>query len=372
MIPVQRPAIGNAELEAVRKVFESRWLGMGSVTKEFEDRLREFIGAKHVIAVNTGTSALHIALAALELKPGDEIIVPSLTFVASIQAILAVGAQPVFCEIQADTLNIDITDVLRRVTPRTRAIMPVHYGGLCCDMDALMPFARERKIWVIEDAAHAFGSTYKGRNVGTLGDVTCFSFDPIKNITCGEGGAVVTDHDEIADRIIPKRILGIDNDTWSRYRNERNWFYTVAMPGYRYHLSNINAAIGLEQLKQIDAFKTRKQSLVRRYDESFRNVDGLVLLKHNLAETFPFFYIVRVQGGRRDAFMKEMKEKGIGTGVHYIPNHIQPLFADSHVSLPITEQVFEEMVTLPLYYEMTDDNCDTVINAVCAFFRMSA
>jgi perosamine synthetase len=191
VIPVQRPYLGQEELTAVAKVFDGRWLGMGAVTQEFEERLREFLGAKYVLAVNTGTAALHLALTALDIGPGDEVIVPSLTFVSSVQATLAVGARPVFCEVNEDTLTIDVHDVGRRVTVRTRAVMPMHYGGLVCDMDALLPFAREKKIWVVEDAAHAFGSSYEGRKVGTLGDVTCFSFDPVKNISCGEGGAIV-------------------------------------------------------------------------------------------------------------------------------------------------------------------------------------
>ena len=353
----------------MQKVFDTRWLGMGATTKEFEDKLRELLGAKHVLAVNTGTSALHIALDALNLQPGDEVIVPSLTFVASIHTILAVGARPVFCEVSPDTLNMDIPDVLRRVTPRTRGIMPVHYGGLACEMDELLPMARKRKIWIVEDAAHAVGSAYKGRKVGTLGDVTCFSFDPIKNITCGEGGAIATDNDEIASRIIPKRILGIDNDTWSRYRNERNWFYEVVTTGYRYHMPNLNAAIGLEQLKRLETFKVRKQAIVRRYDEAFGDLKGLRLIQHDLAETFPFFYVVRVLGNRRDALMKYLKEKGIGSGVHYIPNHIQPFFAKYRLPLPITEQLYEEILTLPLYFEMTDANVEAVIAAVCSFLK---
>ena len=369
MIPVQRPYLGKEELEAVHKVFNTRWLGFGSTTKEFEEKLCRFLGARYIVAVNTGTSALHIALAALDLQPGDEVIVPSLTFVASVQAILAAGARPVFCDVYADTLNMDTRDALRRVTQHTRVIMPVHYGGLACEMDDLLPFARERKIWIVEDAAHAFGSNYKGRKVGTLGDVTCFSFDPIKNITCGEGGAVATDNDEIANRIIPKRILGIDNDTWSRYRNERNWFYEVTVQGYRYHLSNINAAIGLEQLKRFDAFKARKHAIAQRYDEAFQGIKGMTLLTHNWVETFPFFYIVRVLNKQRDKLMKYLKENGIGTGVHYIPNHIQPLFADNRVSLPITEQAFDEIVTLPLYYEMTDAEVELVISHILHFFK---
>jgi len=342
---------------------------MGSTTKQFEDRLCEFLGAKYAVAVNTGTSALHIALDVIGLQPGDEVIVPSLTFVASVQAISTLGGRPVFCDVTANTLNMNVQDAITRVTEKTKVFMPVHYGGLACEMDELLAFARERGIWVVEDAAHAFGSSYKGRKVGTLGDITCFSFDPIKNITCGEGGAVVTNDAEIAARIIPKRILGIDNDTWSRYRNERNWFYEVITPGYRYHLSNINAAIGLEQLKRIGMFKVRKQEIVRHYHEAFKNVDGLALIDYKLEETFPFFYIMRVSNGNRDAMMKHLKEKGIATGVHYIPNHLQPLFAQYRVSLPVTEQIYEEILTLPLYFEMTEEEQDKVIEAVLEFFK---
>jgi perosamine synthetase len=368
MIPVQRPNLGPEELEAVSKVFDTRWLGMGATVKQFEDKIRDYTGAKHVVAVNTGTSALHMALDALQLQPGDEVIVPSMTFVASIQAIIGAGLVPVFCEIEPDTLNIDVQDAIARVTERTKVIMPIHYGGFVCDMDALLAFAKPRGIKIVEDAAHAYGSSYKGRKVGTLGDVTCFSFDPIKNITCGEGGAVTTDDDAIAALLVPKRILGIDNDTWSRYRNERNWFYAVTTPGYRYHMSNINAAIGLAQHEKMDRFRAQKVAIIERYNRELADVAGLALLKTPLDETFPFFYIVRVLNGRRDAMMGFLKERGVGTGVHYIPNHIQPLFAPSKVSLPVTEAVFEEMLTLPLHCELSDENVGTVISEIKNFF----
>jgi len=367
MIPVQRPYLGQEELEAIGKVFDSRWLGMGSVTRAFEEELCKILGARNVIAVNTGTSALHITLDSLGLEPGDEVIVPSLTFAASVQAILAAGGRPVFCDVYADTLNIDVQDAFRRMTARTRVIMPVHYGGTPCDINELLPSARERHIWVVEDAAHAFGSSYNGRKVGTLGDVTCFSFDPIKNITCGEGGAIATDNDEIAQRIIPKRILGIDNDTWSRFSNQRNWFYEVVTSGYRYHMPNINAAIGLEQLKRLEKFKRRKQAIVQRYDEAFRNIEWLKLLKRDLKDTFPFFYIVRVLNNQRDNLMTFLRERGIGSGVHYIPNHLQPHFAEFRVSLPVTEQAYNEIITLPLYYEMTDADLSAIIEVVHSF-----
>lgn len=364
MIPVQRPYLGTEELEAVGKVFDTRWLGLGGVTKEFEDKLREFLGAKYVIAVNTGTSALHLALDVIGVNPGDEVIVPSLTYVASIQAIVCAGAQPVFCDVCSDTLNMDVQDALRRVTPRTKVIMPVHYGGVACEMDTLIQFARAHNMRIVEDAAHAFGSSYKGRKIGTLGDLTCFSFDPIKNITCGEGGAITTDNEALYQRMMPKRILGVDNDTWSRYRGERNWFYEVVTPGYRYHMPNINAAIGLEQLKRMDVFRARKRAIVTQYDAALKDVPGIALIKHNLDETFPFFYIIRVLNGKRDSLLRCLKDKGIGAGVHYIPNHIQPLFSDYRASLPVTEQLYEEILTIPLYYEMTDIDVSTVIETV--------
>jgi len=330
--------------------------------------VKALLGVEHVIAVNTGTSALHLALDALAIGPGDEVVLPSLTFAAAVQTVLAVGARPVFCDVELETLNIDVADAASRVTVATKAVVPVHYGGLACDMDALQELAAAKRLKVIEDAAHAFGSTYRGRPIGTLSDATCFSFDPIKNITCGEGGAVATNLDEVASSIEAKRILGIDNDTWTRYRGERNWFYGVVTPGYRYHMSNINAAIGLRQLPRMDAFRARKVAIVRAYDEAFCRFPGARLIRHDLEEQFPFFYIMRVTDGRRDALIAHLKEHRIGSGVHYIPNHIQPLFERFRVPLPRTEQLFEEIITLPLYFEMTDEDVDRVIGAVQEFF----
>lgn len=369
MIPVHRPYLGPEELAAVADIFASRWLGMGAASQEFEARLREFLGVKHVIAVNTGTSALHLALSVLGLQPGDEVIVPSLTFVSSVQAILAVGARPVFCEVKEETLHINLADVRRRVTAKTRAVMPVHYGGHVCEMDELLPFAREKHLWLVEDAAHAFGSTYKGRKVGTFGDLTCFSFDPIKNITCGNGGAVVTNNDELAYHIVPRRNVGIEVDSWSRIGSARNWFYEVVAPGFRYHLSNLNAAIGLEQLKRFEMFKARKQAIVRRYDEAFTEVHGLKLLARAVEEICPFSYVVRVLDGQRDELRRYLKERDIDTAVQFIPNHLQPVFARFREPLPVTERLYDEVLTLPLYFEMTDPDVETVIAAVRAFFR---
>lgn len=353
----------------MREVFTSRWLGMGSTVKAFEDALVARVGAKHVLAVNTGTAALHLALAVLDLKPGDEVLVPSLTFVATIQAIIACGARPVFCDVEPDTLNLDVGDAVRRVTARTRVVLPVHYGGLACDMDAVCALAARHGLVIVEDAAHAFGSSYHGRPIGSIGHLTCFSFDPIKNITCGEGGAVATDDGAFAKQIEHKRILGISNDTWSRYEGKRNWFYEVVTPGFRYHLSNINAAIGLVQLEKAAGFRRRKVELARGYDEALRGTPGLELLRRDYEATFPFCYIVKVPAGRRDAMMAFLKERGVATGVHYIPNHLQPLFAPYASALPVTEEVGERILTLPLFVEMTDAEQRTVIQTVREFLE---
>ncbi|MBD3182831.1 aminotransferase class I/II-fold pyridoxal phosphate-dependent enzyme [Candidatus Poribacteria bacterium] len=364
MIPTSKPSTGKEELSAIEAVMETGWLGMGSVTKDFEAALEEYIGAKNIIAVNTGTSALHIALDGYGIGHGHEVIVPSLTYAASIQAIISTGATPVFCDVNEKDLLVDIKDIKRRITSKTKAIMPVHYCGKPCDMDSLMALAEEHNLVIIEDAAHAFGSKYKGRKIGSFGHATCFSFDPIKIITCGEGGAVALDDDEVAEKIRQKRILGIDKETWRRYRNERGWFYEVVSHGFRYHMSNINAAIGLEQMKKVDKFITRRREICRRYDTAFQSTDGIYTLDIDYSETAPFTYIIRVPG-MRDDMMDFLKEKEVGSGVHYIANHTQPFFRQyTRGELNVTDRLWKEILTLPLYSEMTNEEADQVIHAV--------
>jgi len=363
-----RPSVGKEELSQIGKVLDSGWLGMGSLVFEFENKLKEFLGAKHVIAVNTGTSALHISLDALDLKPTDEVIVPSLTYVSSIQAIVASRAKPVFCEVCPDTLNIDINDMKRKITGRTRAVMPMHYSGLPCLMDEILKITKSKNIKVVEDAAHAFGSYYKGKKIGSFGDITCFSFDPIKNITCGEGGAVVTADDKLAEKIIMKRILGIDKDTWHRYKNKRSWSYDVKVAGFRYHMSNINAAIGIEQLNKFKKFIQRKKEIVKKYDQAFRDISQISLLTRDYKNTAPFNYIIKVKDSR-DALIDFLKTKGIEAGIHYIPNHLHSFFAPYRIKLPVTEKLYGEIVTLPLYYDLSSKDVNSVIKAVREFLK---
>lgn len=365
MIPVSRPSTGAEELAAIGAVLETGWLGLGATTFEFEEAVKRYLGCRHVVAVNTGTSALHLALDGLGLGPGDEVIMPSLTFAACAQAILATGATPVFCESREEDLLVDVEDVVRRLTPQTRAVIPVHYCGNPCDMDALLALADRHGFRVVEDAAHGFGSTYKGRKLGSFGHLTCFSFDPIKNITCGEGGAVALADDDLAEELRRKRILGIDKDTWHRYKNTRNWFYEVTTRGYRYHLPNFCAAIGLVQLRKVDEFIRRRREICRRYDAAFALLRAVRTLVVDYGEAAPHVYIVRVVNGRRDEFMDFLKERGVATGIHYIANHLHPYF-NPYVRdpLPRATALWQEIVTLPLYYDMTDADVGTVIEAV--------
>jgi perosamine synthetase len=369
MIPVSRPSMGPEEIEEIKKVFATGWLGLGSTVYEFENTVKGYLNAKHVIAVNTGTSALHISLDAFGIGPGDEVIVSSLTFCASVQAITALGATPVFCDVKDEDLNMDIEDVKSRITSRTKAVMPVHYCGNTCDMDELLGIAEKKGILVVEDAAHAFGSSYKGRKIGSFGHVTCFSFDPIKNITCGEGGAVALPDEKKAEEIRRKRILGIDRDTWHRYKNERVWFYEVTTQGYRYHMSNVNAAIGLAQFRKLGMFIKRKRDIVKFYNEQLSLIKGIKILEWKLEETAPFSYVIRVPGDRRDELIYFLKERGVGAGVHYVPNHLQPYFRKYSKPLPVTEKVYAQIVSLPLYYDMREDDINLVVESLREFFK---
>jgi len=367
-IPVAKPFIGSEELSKVKEVFDTGWLGMGSVVPEFEESLRAYLGARHAIAVNTGTSALHITLTSLDIKKGDEVILPSLTFVSTPHAALACNAKVVFCDVQPHTLNVDIGDIRKKITGRTRAIMPVHYSGMPCDMDDILKLAKKNGIHVVEDAAHAIGSKYKGRMIGSFGDVSCFSFDPIKVITCGEGGAVATNNDRLAKKIVIKRIMGIDKDTYSRYKNRRSWFYRVKDLGYRYHMSNINAAIGMVQLKKIDVFLGRRRKIAKVYDDNLKDIKEVGLIRKDYDSIAPFNYIIKVTGNKRARLMEFLKDREIETGVHYIPNHLQPFFKKFKVRLPVTEKIAGEILTLPLYYGMKDDDVNRVVSAIKQFF----
>lgn len=366
-LPIHRPYVGEAELERVRAVLESRWLGAGPVSREFEERIAALCGARNAVSTASGTAALQLALASCGLRPGDEVILPSLTFMASSQAILAAGATPVYCDVELETATIDPARAAELIGPRTRALMPVHFAGYPCRMRELLDLARAHGLRVVEDAAHAFGSTYEGAMVGANGDLTCFSFDPVKNITCGEGGAIMTSDDEVAASLRRVRSLGAERDGWSRHAAERPWYSHAVSAGVRAHLSDVNAAIGLSQLERFDELRERRRELVARYQQGLAGIDGVVPLRGDVGSVFPFLAVVRILDGRRDDVLAHLVGHGVQAWVHYVPNHLQPAFPAPREALPATERLFGELLSLPLYHELRDADVDRVVGLVRDF-----
>lgn len=367
LIRLSKSCLSQAEKQAVMGVLDREFLGMGPEVQQFERALTGFFGRPAVCVVN-GTAALHLAVQACGIGPGDEVLVPSLTYVASFQAISATGAKPVACDIEPENCILDWRDAEKRVTPRTKAVMPVHYSGGVGDLDGIYDFARRHSLRVIEDAAHAFGTSHRGKNVGGFGDIACFSFDGIKNITSGEGGCVVTEDLLVLRRIQDARLLGVEKDTDKRYSGQRSWEFDVTAQGWRYHMSNIMAAIGLGQLTRFPAMAQTRQRLARRYDQLLEAHPRIHPLPRNYDHVVPHIYVVRVQGAwDRTALRDRLQSMGIQTGIHYLPNHRLSLYdtGDSK-SLPVTELIFSQLLTLPLHADMSDDDVDYVVSSVAA------
>ena len=370
LIKVSLAHLGEEELEEVRSAFEYGYFGLAYNVNEFETQLGKYIGAKHIVATNTGTSALHIAVDALGLQSGDEVIVPSLTFVATFQAITSAGATPVSCDVDPDTLCMDPKDVEKRITSKTKVLMPVHYGGYPCDMDYLMGLKEKHNLRIIEDAAHAFGSTYKGARIGSFGDITCFSFGSQKNITCGDGGAILSDNEDFDNLCRQKRLLGMERKSHTSFSwKERAWMYDVPVQGYRYHMSNINAGIGLAQLKKVGSFLARRREICGKYDSALENIPGIRLRKIDYSTVGPHIYVIRILNNQRDALKKFLMDRDIETGVSFIPNHFHSFYKNEGLNLSETEQAFKEIISLPLHCKLSGSDVETIIDAVTEFFR---
>ena len=367
MIPLHRPVLGEEELDAVREVFRTGWLGLGEKVSEFEAALAGFLQAPHVVCVNSCTSALYLSMMALGLGEGDEIVMPSLTFVSCVQAAVFVGATVRFCDVDPETLNLSVSDVERLVGPRTRAVLAFHCSGLSCDLDGLLGLCRDRGVRVIEDAAHALGSTYGGKRIGGFGDATCFSFDPIKLITCGEGGAVVVTDEALDRRLRRMRNLGMEKSAWSFHAERGRREHRVCDLGLRTHMSNLNAAIGLAQLRKVDAFIRRRQEICRVYDAALGALEGVRVFPKPFPETVPFNYLVHVPGSG-EALMAWLNRQGIESSRPYTPNHLQPVFA-AHATgpLPVTERVAPDLVALPLHPGLSDGDVERVLEVVRGF-----
>lgn len=368
---LSKSVVGKAEAEAVaRVILEDGYLGMGREVQRFEAEIAAYLGVpvEAVICVSSGTAGLHLAVEAVT-RPGDEVLVQSLTYVASFQAISAARAVPVACEVDPATLTIDLEDAARRVTEHTRAVMPVHYASNPGDLEAVYRFAERLGLRVIEDAAHAFGCTRQGRRIGSFGDMACFSFDGIKNITSGEGGAVVTHDAIVAERIRDARLLGVERDTTQRYAGGRSWEFDVKHQGYRYHMSNLFAAIGRVQLCRLEAeFAPARVALGRRYRLRLQGMAGIRLLDSDLGAVVPHIQPILVEGRRRDHVREHLEGQGVATGIHYKPNHLLSLYGGGDIRLPLTESIYDALLTLPLHPELSfadvDRICDLIATAL--------
>jgi dTDP-4-amino-4,6-dideoxygalactose transaminase len=356
------PYLYGGEAAAAAQVLESGQYGHSDVTEKFEREVAAYLNVPDVVAVESGTAALHLALLAAGIGNGDEVVVPSLTFAASVQAIVAAGARPRFAEIDPDTLCVTGASVLEALTPDTRAVMPVLYGGRAVDLTDAAPVLAGRNITVVEDAAQAFGSWHGDREVGAFGasgTLTCFSFGPIKNLTCGQGGAVIPRTPQEAETIRLLRMLGIRQSQADRIRSTT---YSVDTFGLRYPMSALNAAIGLTLLARFEEIEAKRPQLWRTYRDALAGIDGVALLDVDVEHTVPFNCVVRVPN--RDAVFADLQARGIGVGVHYPPNHTQKAFAPWHRPLPVTEQTAEEIMSLPFHPAMTEQDVSAVVDAL--------
>jgi len=377
IIRLSRSIVGQTEAEAVSRVIgEDGYLGMGKEVQLFEKEIAGFLGVSKecIICVNSGTAALQLAVEAV-IQLGDEVLAQSLTYLATFQAISAAGAVPVACEVLPQNVSIDLQDAEKRLSSATKVIVPVHYASNPGNLDSIYDFAHKYGLRVVEDAAHAFGCTYNGRKIGSFGDIACFSFDGIKNITSGEGGFVVTKDQKVAQYIRyirDARLIGVEKDTEKRYSGQRRWEFDVHHQGYRYHMSNIMAAIGRVQLQRFAGeFAPKRQALARKYREILNECDGIRFFDADLNAIVPHIQPVRVLNGKRDVLRAFLEERNIGTGIHYKPNHLLTYYGGGRVSLPVTEKLYEELLSLPLHPGLSDGDVQYVCESVKEFIHSS-
>jgi len=362
-IRLSKSCISESEKKAVMEVLDQEFLGMGAQVKKFESMLSEFFG-RQAVCVSSGTAALQLALQAAGIKPGDEVIVQSLTYVASFQAISALGAIPIACDVDSDSLCMDWRDAEKKITKKTKVLMPVHYSGGVGKLNEIYKLAKDNSLIVIEDAAHAFGTEYQGKRVGGFGDIACFSFDGIKNITSGEGGCVVSSDMDFLKRVCDARLLGVENDTQKRYSNQRSWDFDVNNQGWRYHMSNLMAAIGIEQLKRFETFADKRKQLSIQYTKLLGGINGLTLINHNYNDVVPHIFVVRFDSkSSRDHVREVLNENGIQAGIHYKPNHLLTLYKSSS-NLINVNQAYSELLTLPLHVDLNEEEIKLICNLI--------
>jgi dTDP-4-amino-4,6-dideoxygalactose transaminase len=373
VVPFHRPSIGEEEIAEVVDTLRSGWLTTGPKVDHFQRRFAAAVGARHAVALNSATAALHLALEAVGVGAGDDVIIPAYTFTATGEVVTYLGARPVLADCRADTLNLDVGTIEALVTVRTKAVIPVHIAGQVCDMEPILELARARRFSVIEDAAHAFPASYKGRPVGTIGDITAFSFYATKTITTGEGGMVTTERDDYAARMKLMSLHGLSGDAWNRYSARGHWYYEVEEFGFKYNMTDVAAALGLRQLERMWDFQRRREQIARRYSDSFGELDTCIVPRDIGFGTHAWhLYILELNLSAlavgRDQVLDGLRQKGVGTSVHFIPLNLQPVYQRTYGyragQFPTAEAVFDRALSLPIYPGMTDDEVAHVIDAV--------
>jgi len=367
------PSIEQSEIEEVVASLKSGWLGTGPKVHKFEEMFKEYKGTRYAVALNSCTAALHLAMLVVGIKPDDEVIIPTMTFAATANAVIHAGARPVFVDCERDTMNIDPEDIKRKITPKTKAILPVHFAGRACNMDAIMDIAESHHLKVVEDCAHAVETEYHGKKAGTFGDIGCFSFYVTKNIVTGEGGMVITDNEDYANQIKILALHGMSKDAWKRFSDSGYKHYQVVYAGFKYNMMDIQAAIGIHQLPRVDEYWKRRQKIWDRYNEAFENLP--VFLPASVEPETRHAYhlytlILNIDKLKitRDQFLDEMTKRNIGVGVHYIALHLHPYYQEVYGckrgNFPNAEWISERTVSLPLSPKLIDEDVEYVIEMV--------
>lgn len=368
-IPFFAPALGDEEIDSVVETLRSGWLTTGPKVRRFEEAFATAVSARHAIAVSSCTAALHLALEAVGIGPGDEVLIPSLTFASTGEVVMHLGATPVLVDC-GDQFLIDVQELERKITSRTKAVIPVHYGGHPCEMDQILEIATKHDLRVIEDAAHALPAKYRDRAVGSIGDLTCFSFYANKTITTGEGGMVTTDDDELAERVRLMSLHGISKDAWKRFSAEGSWYYEITAPGYKSNMTDIAAAIGIHQLNRSDGFWERRNEIAGEYNRGFAQTPEIITPKSEAhVQNAWHLYVIRLDTERlsisRNDFISALNEAGIGTSVHYLPLHMHPLYRErlgyQPHDLPRAARLFEQIISLPIHPKLSEQDVARVI-----------
>jgi len=373
IIPFHSADVGEREAQAAAAVVRSGWLTMGAKTIEFEQKFASYVGAKHAVGVNSCTAGLHLALDAIGMKEGDEVLVPTTTFTASAEVVVYFKAKPVLVDVDSETLCIDPVDAERRITSKTRAIIPVHYSGQPCDMDAIQDLATRYKLHVIEDAAHSLPASYRGVRIGAISELTAFSFYATKTLTTGEGGMVTTDNDDLATRMRIMRLHGIGRDAWKRYSAEGSWYYEVLDSGFKYNLTDIQSAIGLVQLDRCDEMRATREKIATRYTKEFALTHTLqVPTVRDNCDSAWHLYVLRLNLEQvsitRSEMIESLRERGISCSVHFIPLHMHPFYKQTYgyntEDFPVASKEYMRYFSLPIFPGMASTQIDYVIENV--------